>query len=133
MDYDKLKDARNAGGNFSAFLGMETTKIERGYAEGHLKIKNEYLNPYGIVHGGVLFSLMDTIGGSCAISLGNKVVTVDASIQYLNAAANTTDLYAYAKALKEGRRLQYVEVKICDKFNNLLCKGLLTYYNVTRY
>jgi len=50
---------------FVEHLGMELTEIDDGHAEGHLPLRSEHSsNPHGqIAHGGVTYSLVDTVGG----------------------------------------------------------------------
>jgi uncharacterized protein (TIGR00369 family) len=50
----KLKSDRYAN-----FLGIQITKIERGYAQANLTVAEPMLNFYGFAHGGLIFSLAD--------------------------------------------------------------------------
>ena len=55
---------------FSYENGILVTKIEPGRAEGILNVSENSLNPHGMVHGGALAALADTVGGSCACARG---------------------------------------------------------------
>jgi len=50
----KLKSDRHA-----SFLGVQITKIERGYAQANLTVAERMLNFNGFAHGGLIFSLAD--------------------------------------------------------------------------
>lgn len=132
MDYNKIIEYRNKGNGFSDFLGIKTIKMEEGYAEGELPVKPEYYNTQGIIHGGLLFTLADTIGGSAARSYGKEVVTVNANMEYLAAGENVEIIYAYAQVLKHGNRISRYQVELYDQTKKLLATGNFTYYSSGR-
>ncbi|MBQ5708843.1 MAG: PaaI family thioesterase, partial [Anaerotignum sp.] len=76
MDYNKLIEMRDRENPFSVFLGIKTTKIEKGYAEVELALRPEYMNPTNVVHGGCLYTLGDVASGAAAASFGTKAVTI---------------------------------------------------------
>ena len=53
---------------FAEFVGVRITKIAQDYAEAELTIRDELLNPMGLVHGGCLSTLADTTAGVAAAS-----------------------------------------------------------------
>ena len=130
MNFEKLIEMRNKGDTFSEYIGLKTTKIDFGYAEGKLVVRNEHYNPGGALHGGLLFTIADTIGGSAVLSHGYQIVTVSSHMDFLNAGINVSEVYAYAKQLKKGNKVHFVEVEIYDQYKTLLCKGMFTYYNL---
>ncbi len=125
-------DYRNMQNGFSDYLGIKTIKMEEGYAEGELPVKPEFHNPQGILHGGLLFTLADTIGGSAARSYGKEVVTVNANMEYLAAGENVETIYAYAKVLNHGNRISRYQVELYDQTKKLLATGNFTYYSSGR-
>ena len=64
VDYEKLKQARNMG--FIKHIGVETVELREGYAKGEIVLDESHANPIGSTHGGVLFTLVDTVGGRTA-------------------------------------------------------------------
>lgn len=130
MNFEKLIEMRNKGDSFSEFIGLKTTKVDYGYAEGKLVVRKEHYNPGGALHGGLLFTIADTIGGSAALSHGYQVVTVSSHIDYMNAGINVSEVYAYAKQTKKGNKIHFVDVEVYDQYKTLLCKGMFTYYNL---
>jgi acyl-CoA thioesterase len=129
MDYEKLMDSRNHQNDFTNYLGIKTIKMSEGYAEGEVTIKPEHYNSQGILHGGLLFSTADTIGGSAARTYGKQVVTVNANMEYLAAGENVETLYAYAKVLQHGNRISRYHVELYDQTKKLLAIGNFTYYS----
>ena len=91
------------------------------------KVKPNGLNPYGIVHGGVLFGLADTCAGTLAFMSGNTPVTTSANINYLNKAGGSK-LKAEATILKEGKKIGYYNVNIYDDNNILIANSTVNMY-----
>ena len=66
VDYEKLKQIRNMG--FIKHTGIKTVELREGYAKGEIVLDERHANPIGSTHGGVLFTLVDTVGGAAATS-----------------------------------------------------------------
>ena len=57
---------------FSYENGITLTHVEPGRAEGILNVNENSFNPLGLVHGGALTTLADTVGGTCACARGRS-------------------------------------------------------------
>jgi uncharacterized protein (TIGR00369 family) len=67
-----------------------------------------------MAHGGVTFTLADTVGGAALVSLVDQPVpTIDMRIDYL--AAGTGDLRAEADVVRQGGDVGTVDVSIYDE------------------
>jgi len=100
---------------FVESLGIEVTEAGDGHAEGRLPLREEHTtNPHGgVAHGGVTYSLADTVGGAAVVSLTEDVApTVDMRIDYL--APATADLTATADVVRNGGSVAVVNVDIRD-------------------
>ena len=91
------------------------------------KIKKDGFNPYGIIHGGVLFGLADTAAGILASIHNKKCVTVNGSINYIN-PAKSGKVYAISKCLKEGKKIGYYLVELFDEKDNLIATSNFNMY-----
>ncbi len=94
-------------------LGIEVTEAVDGHAEGVLPLRPEHTsNPHGgVAHGGVTYSLADTVGGAAVISVIEDVApTVDMRIDYL--APATGDLTAEADVVRHGGSVAVVNVEV---------------------
>lgn len=112
MNYEEIKQHFYKTNGFIRLLNMQITDISHGYCKGELPMRDEILNPLGIVHGGCTFALADTIGGSAALTHGKSVVTLDSTIHYLAPACNTKKLIAEAKEVKYGSNIAVYEVNV---------------------
>jgi uncharacterized protein (TIGR00369 family) len=101
---------------FARELGIEITVAEDGHAEGHLPLEDWHSsNPRGMVaHGGVAYSLADTVGGAAAVSANGRITpTVDIRMDYL-APATGEQLHAEADVVRNGNSVATVDVVVTD-------------------
>lgn len=69
-------------------LGMEIIDLESGWVSGTVPYREEFIgNPFtGVIHGGVVTTLLDSLGGvaaSSAARYGGSLATLDLRIDYL--------------------------------------------------
>ena len=113
---------------FVAELGIEVTAAEDGRAEARLPLADEHSsNPHSqIAHGGVTYSLADTVGGAAVVSLSGAISpTVDMRIDYL--APATADLRAEAEVRRNGGSVALVDVEIYDAADHHVASARGTY------
>lgn len=98
-------------------LGLRFLNLKRGRAVLELPVTRRHLNPLGVVHGGVVFGLLDTAMGFAATSLlkgSSKVGTVQANVNFLHAVAGGR-LRAEGRVVREGRNLIHAEGRLWDQ------------------
>lgn len=113
---------------FDRYLGLETTRTEGG-AEVRLEVKGQTLNKGGIVHGGVICSLVDQAIGAAvhfALGRGRRAVTVELKVNFLAPSTSGT-LIAKGRLIREGQHLLVGEAEVLDKDGRLIAKGLGTW------
>lgn len=118
-------------GGYIAKNGIELTELSEGYAKGKMKLDKTSNNPYGYVHGGCIFTLADTVGGSAALTYGGVITTLSAEIHYLNPAQNTEYLEAQAKVIKNGKKTAVFEVGITDANGENIAMVTLTFFKLS--
>ncbi|ODV09037.1 MAG: phenylacetic acid degradation protein [Rubrivivax sp. SCN 70-15] len=129
-----------AHGPFQDLVGYELLSGDQG-ACFRLALRREHLNPNGVVHGGVLMTLLDAAGGRCLVGLalpgsGEKVqssVTVSLTSEFALAVRSGT-LYAIATPDHVGKLLAYVSIRVClDAIDGpLVARGVATFRLYTR-
>ena len=98
---------------FASMLGIEVTECADGHAEGCLEMREElsWNADEPMAHGGVTFTLADTVGGAALVSLVDRPVpTIDMRIDYLS--AGTGDLHAEADVVRCGGDVGTVDVDV---------------------
>ncbi|HEY7536179.1 MAG TPA: PaaI family thioesterase [Thermodesulfobacteriota bacterium] len=108
-------------------LGIDVLEIDDGYARLIMPFHVKLTQPYGIVHGGAIFSLADSAVAVAALSIvepERKVVTVEMNISFL-APVKDGVMEARARVLRKGRIIP-AEVDITNN-GILIAKAISTY------
>ncbi|MFI9828924.1 PaaI family thioesterase [Streptomyces sp. NPDC051913] len=88
---------------FSRLLGARVTAFGNGEATLELDIREELLQQYGFVHGGVLsYAADNTLTLAAATVVGPGLITSGFTIDYLRPATGTV-LRAHAEVVRAGR------------------------------
>ncbi|MFY9587514.1 MAG: PaaI family thioesterase [Actinomycetota bacterium] len=114
---------------FANWMGIDFVGIDDGESELRLELQPHHLNPGGIVHGGVLATLLDACIGLALrtkIGLGSEHVTIKLDVNYL-APARTGVLIGRGKAIQTGRRVSYGEAELTTVEGTLVAKGTATF------
>ena len=125
--YREMLDKVNSGPYFGPRSGAIVTSAGNGEAMGELEIRPETRNPMGVVHGGALFTLADTVAGTAAFTTGRNCVTLDSSMQFLSAARGDR-VRCTAKPKKAGRTILVYEISITDSEDRLVATGIFTFF-----
>ena len=88
---------------FSQWLGISIIEIKEGYAKVQMTLRDEMLNGFGIIHGGIAFSLADSAFAFACNNRNNLSVALDTSITFTKATKPGEVLTAEAKELHNGR------------------------------
>lgn len=107
-------------------MGFET--LDLGYVRMKMPVEDRLLNIYGMVHGGVLYTLLDTTSGFAVRTYGERVVTLNGSVNYLRAGKNTKKLVCEARVVKKGKGCAVVSAEVFDDGGELLANGSFTFY-----
>ncbi len=99
-------------------LGFEIVSVARGRAEFRLEPQEYHFNPLGLVHGGVLCTMLDTVVG-CAVhttlEAGWGYTSIDLNVTYLRPVTlKTGPLTAVGTLTKGGRRVSFASGQIQD-------------------
>ena len=95
-------------------LDMRPLTMGDGRCAWGMEIKPLHMNPYGVVHGGLLFTLIDyAMGGALTSTLegGQRCTTLEIKINYL-APATEGDVTAAAWVVSKGGRIAVMEGKV---------------------
>ncbi len=131
---DELKDlilsTRYQGTHAMVVMGMNVVEMGPGWVIGEMELEEKHMNPIGSVHGGIIFTFADSMGGTAACTRGNLVTTSNGSINFLNAAIGAKKLIAHAKEIKAGKTLMYYDVEITTETGKLIAKANMEYFNL---
>lgn len=88
---------------FSQWLGIEVIEIKEGYSKIKMTVRKEMVNGFGIVHGGIPFSLADSAFAFACNNRNNLSVALDVTITFTKAVNIDDVLMAEAKEVHNGR------------------------------
>lgn len=105
----EVTDSRSPAGNWLQFT---LEHIEKGSATLSMKVRDEMVNPYGHIHGGMMSLVIDE-------SIGWGVVSLDTELHYTSLTLNVDFLFA----IKAGDRLRAVSqvLRVGKKIINVEC------------
>lgn len=92
------------------------------------KVTEKSLNPYGMAHGGFLFTLADSVAGLTTVASGSYSVTLQSNIHYMKAAKLGDTLSVIGSCTHDGSRTKVVEVKIENQDKQLLTSASFTMF-----
>lgn len=107
-------EAIGSSSAFGRLLGLEILKAEGGEAILSLKMHDGLRNLHGKLHGGALFSLIDTAMGQASHSLGDgspNSVTLECKVNYIRPVTDG-ELLCRAWVVHGGRRTQVLEAEV---------------------
>lgn len=113
---------------FPMHLSMKLTSIAMDYAALELYLSDYHLQLYGIVHGGVLATLIDTATYWAVFMRQPEnagLVNVELKLNYLKSVVSGT-LFAEGRCIRAGRSLSYAEASIRDEKGELVTHGTST-------
>ena len=131
-----IKDQMNRKGAYTDSLGIEIVEVGELKAEGTIVAVSVHANPLGTVHGGVLFTLMDAVGGAAGASAGRGCATVNCTVHFLRAAKPGDRLVCRAEVTKSGKHIMIVKTSVMDQDDTELAFGVFTYQrtmDITEY
>ena len=98
---------------FAALIGAELVCVDDGVAEFRFTPHESTLNPLGIVHGGMLCTLLDSAAG-CAVQTqlpaGVGMSSIEIKVSFLSAVtAGGEPLEVEGRSLRVGRQVAFAE------------------------
>ena len=102
---------------FSQWLGISIIEIKEGYSKIKMTVRTEMINGFGIVHGGIAFSLADSAFAFACNNRNVLSVALDTSINFLKPVQVNDVLIAEAKELHNGRSTGLYHINITNQQN----------------
>jgi acyl-CoA thioesterase len=100
--------------NFSRLLGIRILRAENGESELRMDMQEQMLNLHGRMHGGALYSLIDTALGQASHSLfGGEAgsMTLECKVNYIR-GVESGEVVCHARVLNGGRKVHVLEAKV---------------------
>ena len=102
---------------FSQWMGVEVLEVKEGYSKIKMTIRKEMVNGFGIVHGGLPFSLADSAFAFACNNRNNLSVALDVTITFTKAVNIGDVLTAEAKEFHNGRSTGVYLITVSNQKN----------------
>lgn len=102
---------------FSQWLGISLIEIAEGYSKIQMTLREEMINGFNVIHGGIAFSLADSAFAFACNSRNNLSMALDTSITFTKATKPGDVLIAEAKELHNGRSTGLYLITVTNQNN----------------
>jgi 1,4-dihydroxy-2-naphthoyl-CoA hydrolase len=124
---DDIIDTINGSrGGFNTTIDLRFTKVAYDEVVAEVEVRPELHQPYGLVHGGVYSTMIETLASTGAainaMAVGKHTVGLENSTSFLRAVRSGT-LRGRALPLTRGRKTQVWTVTITDDDDRLVASG----------
>src|SRR5438034_8659778 len=102
---------------FSQWMGVEVLEVKEGYSRIRMTIRQEMVNGFGIIHGGLPFSLADSAFAFACNNRNNLSVALDVTITFTKAVNVGDVLTAEAKEIHNGRSTGVYLISVFNQKN----------------
>ena len=113
-------------GGFNKTMGLQFVSISYDRIEARVEVGPHLLQPYGLVHGGVYSSIVETIASAGAalnvMPLGKTAVGLENTTSFLR-AVRQGHLHGVGVPLARGRRSHVWQVTITDDDQRVVASG----------
>ena len=123
--------SNNNKGTLMETLDIEIVDVGKDFVKARMPVTPKVHQPNGILHGGATVALAETVGSSAAFLLNN---TSNVSVRGIEISANHLQsisegfVYATAKPIRQGKTIQFWEIKVINEKNELISLCKLTTY-----
>lgn len=113
----------------SALLGMEFVDIRPGEAVLKIEMRDDLRQPFGVLHGGVTATLIDTAMAFAVRTMLEDTIptaSIDLTIHYLR-PHTAGPAVCTAKVVRPGKRIFTVSAEVANADGKLIATALSTY------
>ena len=121
------------GPHFLSHLGMNLVMARKGLAQVQMAVTASHMNVFGAVHGGAVFSLVDTAMGAALVGFLEEketMATVEAKINYIRPVVSGS-ITAEAAVLHRGQHTAVLEASVTTSDGVVVAHALGTYLILT--
>ncbi|RDV15383.1 hydroxyphenylacetyl-CoA thioesterase PaaI [Pontibacter diazotrophicus] len=117
---------------FSKLLGLQVDEVGEGYCRLHFKVREDMLNGFGILHGGVTYSAADSAFAFACNSHGRLSVALSTNMDYLEAGKLGDTLTVEAKEESLKNKVGVYQIRITNQEDVLVALFKGTSYRTSK-
>ena len=115
------------------FLKVDVVPTDDGKVRLELFVEEQHTNPYGMLHGGVMTTMLDTAMGAECFARRKVVVTVSMTIEFMKPVPLHTKIITDAKIFHDGKQILMCEGKLIDESGELYAKADATFFAIRTF
>ncbi len=124
---DELKEIYESS-PFNNHLGIKLEKYEEGSVVYSIKVTPDHKNVNQAIHGGVYFSILDTVMGATVRSVTkNPITTINSTINFIAPLKEGDQMIASANLVRSGKSIAFAEGEVKDCNGIVLAKSVGTF------
>jgi acyl-CoA thioesterase len=128
----EVADIMLANDRFTAWLGLQIDEVRAGYCRLHYTVKEDMLNGFSSIHGGVLFSASDSAFAFACNSHGRITVALDVSISFTRPAKAGEVLFVEAVEVHLGHKIGVYDIRTTNEQGELVAMFKGTAYRTSK-
>lgn len=133
-DAEKIVEAMYKDDAFSQWLGIEILEVQAGACRLKMTTRPEMLNGFGILHGGITYSLADSAFAFACNSRGRHSVSIETNHAHLKKVNAGETIFAEAKEENLSHKIGLYQIRVTNEKDELIAlfKGT-NYRSSTRW
>lgn len=102
---------------FSQWLGIEVLEVKEGYSQIKMMVRQEMINGFQVVHGGIAFSLADSAFAFACNNRNNLSVALECNISFIKQVNVGDELTAESKEIHNGKSTGVYSITVTNQNN----------------
>ena len=115
---------------FMEYNGIEVQSVSTEKSVLCATIGKNSENPYGMIHGGLICTMIDCVAGITARADGNPYVTQDSYVNFLSNSAGEERIYAESDVIRRGKTIVAVHVRVYTPGGKDLADGIVNMFRI---
>ena len=106
-------------------VGISLQRIDRDYLKASLAFRQDLARPGGILHGGIISTLVDVVAGQAiytTLKPGYDLATVHLDTKYFEPVAEG-QIFAEGRVARKGKNLAHSEATVADERGRIIARG----------
>lgn len=118
----QIVDLMMSNDRFSQWMDLQIISVSKGACEASCRTKADMLNGFDILHGGITYSISDSLLAFASNAYGYKCVSIETSVSHTRSVKNDEVLRAKCYEIHRGKTIGIYNVDILDESNKLVSK-----------
>jgi uncharacterized protein (TIGR00369 family) len=132
MDRSEEPDPLRAPSGFADLLGYRLKHWSEGEAEVSMVVEGRHLNRSGVLHGGVVATLIDAACGYAGCYIADKsrrrrAFTLALTTQFVGTVKSGDSIVCHARKVGGGRQVFFAAAEVRNQEGALVARGDATY------